>query len=56
MPEQPNREELERLKEQFLKSLNDYLDDCIAHGDLERMKRFVASVRDTLKQETARKE
>jgi len=44
------------LKDQFLKSVNDYLDDCIAHGDTERMRRFVKGVRDTLKQETAKKE
>jgi len=56
LPKQPSREELTALKDQFLKSVNDYLDDCITHGDTERMRRFVASVRDTLKQETARKE
>jgi len=56
MPEQSSREELERLKDQFLKSVNDYLDDCIAHGDLERMKRFVEGVIDTLKRETPKKE
>jgi|GEM_PF-6883516 predicted HicB family RNase H-like nuclease len=55
MPKQPSREELEGLKDQFLKSVADYLDDCIAHGDTQRMRRFVASVRDTLKHETQRK-
>ena len=55
MPKQPTQEELKGLKDQFLKSVNDYLDSCIAHGDTERMKRFVTSVRDTLKQETLRK-
>jgi predicted HicB family RNase H-like nuclease len=53
---QPTREELKGLKDQVLKSVADYLDDCIAHGDIERMKRFVTSVRDTLKQETTKKE
>ena len=46
------QEELKRLKDRFLKSVNDYLDDCIAHRDIRRMKRFVASVRDILKRET----
>jgi len=56
LPRQPTQEELSRLKDSFLKSVSDYLDDCIAHSDIERMKRFVASVRDTLKQETTKKE
>ena len=52
MSKQSIQEELTGLKDQFLKSVNDYLDDCILHKDIRRMKRFIAEVRDTLKRET----
>jgi len=54
MPKQPIQEELSRLKDSFLKSINDYLDDCILHKDIRRMKRFVSKVWDILKQEISR--
>jgi len=52
LPKQSTQKELLSLKNRFLKSVNDYLNDCIAHMDIERMKRFIASVRDILKRET----
>ena len=51
MPRQSAQEELTKLKEHFLKSVNNYLDDCILHNDIKRMKKFIASVRDILKRE-----
>ena len=53
MSKKPTQEELIELKNQFFKSINDYLDHCIAHKDIRRMQRFIASVRDILKREAS---
>jgi len=53
MSKKPTQEKLMELKNQFLKSINEYLDDCIAHKDIRRMQRFIASVRDILKREAS---
>jgi hypothetical protein len=51
MAKKPVQEELVQLKNQFLSSIAEYLDDCILQRDIKRMKRFIAEVRDILKRE-----
>jgi len=50
------QDELRELKDNFLKSIDEYLDSCIVLEDVKRMRRFVANVSDFLREEVSRAE
>ena len=50
------QDELRELKDNFLKSIDEYLDSCIVLEDVKRMRRFIASVSDFLREEVSRAE
>lgn len=50
------QDELRELKEQFLKSIEEYLDDCVLLEDVKRMRGFIANVSGYLRDEVAKAE
>lgn len=48
------KDELHELKERFLESINDYLDNCIVLEDVKRMRRFIENVSNYLRNEVSR--
>lgn len=48
------KNELQELKDRFLESVNDYLDNCIILEDVKRMRRFIENVSNYLRSEVSR--
>jgi len=50
------QDELRELKDNFLKSIDEYLDSCVVLEDITRMRRFIANVSDYLREEVSKAE